>query len=153
MNRLWVAIGRIGGYVTWIPVWLVIRFTTRTRVIVVCGDEVLVLQGWLSTGKWAFPGGGMHRNEQPSSAAARELKEETGIVVKNTELRPLGMMKQIKGQAHNFHGFYVELPAKPRLQLQKIEITQAKWYVLNSLQNLPSEQHVQMLLDAWQKQR
>lgn len=154
MNAIWKMIGRIGGYTLWIPVWIVIRFTTRTRVLVVCDDEALVIKGWLDTGRnWSFPGGGKHRRESPDQAVERELYEETGIVVENTKLVPLGMMRQTTGHNHKFFGFVLRLPKKPLLNLQKAEVSEAKWVKLDSLPKLPTAQHIQLVLEAWQKQR
>lgn len=154
MSAIWRMIGRIGGYALWIPVWVVIRFTTRTRVLVLCDDEVLVIKGWLDTGRhWSFPGGGKHRQESPDQAAVREVCEETGIVVEKTRLVPLGMMRQTAGHNHKFFGFALVLPKKPSLHLQKAEVAEAMWVKLDSLQKLSTEQHVQLVLEAWQKQR
>jgi len=153
MNRLWILIGQSLGYGLWIPIWLAIRFTTRTRVLVIHGDEVLVLRGWLSTGAWGLPGGGQHRGEEPAQAAARELQEETGISVRHSDLKPLGQFRQTKGHAHKFSGFVLAVKAKPRVQLQKSEITGFTWVRPADLNKMRTEQHVGLLLDAWQKQR
>ncbi len=153
MKTVWRILGLVFGYLTWPLVWLVIRFTTRTRVLVVCGQDVLLLQPWLSVGSWIFPGGGRHRNEPPVQAALRELQEETGIIASSTDLRQLGKMKQTKGLAHAFYGFTLQLPEKPHLKLQAVEILDARWAPVTDLSNIRTQQHVALLLDAWQKQR
>jgi 8-oxo-dGTP pyrophosphatase MutT (NUDIX family) len=49
-------------------------------------DRVLLFQGWdpqyADRGQWWFtPGGGLEAGETPAQGAARELQEETGLVV------------------------------------------------------------------------
>lgn len=47
------------------------------------GDRILWMRRGIApaAGKWAMPGGFMENDETPEAAAARELKEETGVVV------------------------------------------------------------------------
>ena len=47
------------------------------------GDRILWIRRGIApaAGKWAMPGGFMENDETPETAAARELQEETGIVV------------------------------------------------------------------------
>jgi len=41
----------------------------------------LVLSGWLNTGEWGLPGGGLHKNEPTVDGLLREVREETGLDV------------------------------------------------------------------------
>ena len=64
--------------------------TRRVRVLVL--DEknrVVLLRGWLGFQKWTLPGGGCKSGESDQEAAARELREETGIKVAPGDLKPL----------------------------------------------------------------
>ncbi len=54
-------------------------------------NEVLLAQrpkGKRLAGKWEFPGGKVEDGESPEEALARELKEELGITVAESDLEP-----------------------------------------------------------------
>jgi ADP-ribose pyrophosphatase YjhB (NUDIX family) len=54
-------------------------------IVVTKGDEVLLIKR-KDTGQWALPGGFVTKGEPFIHAAARELHEETGLVVNNLGL-------------------------------------------------------------------
>jgi len=49
-------------------------------------DEQILLVRERSDGKWTLPGGWIDVNESPSESIAKEVKEESGFVVKATKL-------------------------------------------------------------------
>ncbi len=55
-------------------------------VLIVVGDKVLAVNRPDSTTEFCLPGGKLEHNEQFRTAAARELQEETGIVIYEHEL-------------------------------------------------------------------
>jgi 8-oxo-dGTP diphosphatase len=57
-----------------------------TSAIVVRDGLVLMgrRRGGVGSGEWAFPGGAVEPGEAPQTAAARELREETGLVATAT---------------------------------------------------------------------
>jgi 8-oxo-dGTP pyrophosphatase MutT (NUDIX family) len=68
------------------------RRAARVLLVDAC-DRVLLLHGCdpadAGAGQWWFtPGGGLDPGESPAQAAARELAEETGLVVDPDELGP-----------------------------------------------------------------
>lgn len=63
-----------------------------TAVFVRWGQNVLLgrRKGSHGAGAWAPPGGHLDAGETVFEAGARELLEETGLVVKPSDLRPIG---------------------------------------------------------------
>ena len=126
----------IGTGLFWLlwPVWVVyFRFSgSRSRVLVVVGDEVLVVNGWLSTKDYDLPGGGNKKHETSAASAVRELQEETGIVATESNLTILGRHKHSKyAFRYTADYFVLKLPEKPELKLKKLEIFTARWIKLN----------------------
>jgi 8-oxo-dGTP pyrophosphatase MutT (NUDIX family) len=73
------------------------KFTGRPRVRVLVTNEhgeVLLLRGYVGHRFWSFPGGGVGRHESLTAAARRELHEETGILVDETELEFIRTLKR-----------------------------------------------------------
>ncbi len=148
MRKLWIFLGRIAGYISWPLVWIVIRQTTRTRILLNSGDKILVTKGWLSTGKWSLPGGGMHRGEKPADAVLRELREETNIELKETQLKYQGTKKQNKGLPFSYHLFLASAPKELDVKKQRFEIVDVQWLDRQELLNKSVEQHVREAVQA-----
>ncbi|MHA6510952.1 NUDIX hydrolase [Tessaracoccus sp. Z1128] len=72
------------------------------RVIVLAGDDVLLLgdtdPGVPGSRFWQAPGGGVEPRERVRSAAARELEEETGLIVDEGQLvGPVAVRRLFRG--------------------------------------------------------
>jgi len=116
-------------WLTWPGLWWYLRSSQRTRVLVVCGPQVLLVKTWLGDGKWSLPGGGLHRHEDPRRGARRELLEETALDV------PMDRMKLIDRRNANNHGlvfsydlFVIEVAVALPLKRQPREIAALGWY-------------------------
>lgn len=152
MRMLWVFTGRIAYWLSWPLLFVYLQRSERTRVLVACDDEVLLVRGWLGNGRWGLPGGGLHRNELPLAGAMRELREETGIEVSAADLQFLFSRNSVRrhGLSFRIHAYALVLANKPRLSKQKLEITHAKWLAKNELsEHLKTEEEVQTVLEAF----
>lgn len=106
------------------------RFRPRVRVEVCCGEEVLLVKGWLSDQTWSLPGGGVNPGERPSSAAVREVSEETGIVITRDQLRYVGKVEASWPLKCDLIIYSVEVGSKEMPQLEfirKLEIIDRCW--------------------------
>jgi 8-oxo-dGTP diphosphatase len=54
---------------------------TEVRVVLMRGNDVLLVRPRFAPGVWTLPGGGVQKNESPEQAAIREVNEETGLHV------------------------------------------------------------------------
>lgn len=73
---------------------------------------------------WTLPGGGVHTRETPEDAAARELREETGIRVDAADLRQVGVLTNaLEGKSDYIVMFTVALPQRveptPGLEIER----------------------------------
>jgi 8-oxo-dGTP pyrophosphatase MutT (NUDIX family) len=91
---------RVGGMIGWVT-----DMTTRRQTVHEYGERIggtaalavgaaaavldgerLLLTRRSDNGEWCMPGGGMDAGERPAETAEREVLEETGLVVRVTEL-------------------------------------------------------------------
>ncbi|MEV7925236.1 MULTISPECIES: NUDIX hydrolase [unclassified Kitasatospora] len=66
------------------------------------GGDVLLLKASYRA-QWQFPGGGMDPGEGPAECAARELREETGLVAGELRLLVVEWRDPIPGQGEHAH--------------------------------------------------
>lgn len=128
MKSLWLKLGVLVFWLSWPALWLYLRFTTRTRLLLVSQGKILVVRGWMSAGKWQLPGGGLHAGENPEDGVRREVKEETGLDLKGVPLRILSR-EMYRGNGLRFTCQYyaaqLEHTEKPRIK--GLEIADATW--------------------------
>lgn len=68
------------------------------RAFILRGDKVLLLREDADEGRWTLPGGWADVNESPSESVVREVREESGYVVK--PIRLLAVLDRER-QGHN----------------------------------------------------
>jgi ADP-ribose pyrophosphatase YjhB (NUDIX family) len=130
-----------------------VQLRKRTRVLVVSGDEVIVVRGWLSNGKWSLPGGGLKRKEDHKVGVLRELLEEVGVSLPKEKLNYIGRAKQKKGLRFTYFRYVSQTTDKPKLKRQKGEIIATKWAKLEELNHTNAEDHVLQTIAAWRAKR
>jgi len=128
---------------------IIISGSTRTRAVIICQEEVLLIRGWLGSQRWSLPGGGLKKGEKPERGMTRELHEELGVVISQDQLKHLKISKQEQNEAsYTAMIFSLQLPQKPVLKIRKTEIIETKWFQVSELpENLNPV--VKEALGAW----
>lgn len=120
-----------------------IHNSRRSRLIIIVDGEILLIKTGFGTQKWSLPGGGMHKGEDQYHAAARELREETDVVIDPGELGLAGearLPKNKKWPVANIHFFERRLAEKPKIKIVRpIEILDIQWFPLSALPDERSE--------------
>ena len=150
MIKIWNLAGRIIYYIFFPLISLVIRFTTRTRVILEFEGKILVVKGWLGDNKWFLPGGGLHKHESPEKGALRELYEETSIKIVESDLKKIGQGIYDEGDTkYRYYLYYVRLNEKPKVKKQQLEIIDTKWIKPEEISVSNSSKELISLLEIW----
>lgn len=133
MKRLVLWCGSILFWLSWPALWLYLRRGTRTRLLLVVDTEFLALRGWLGGFQYGMPGGGVHKREAPSAALLREVREETGVELDESQLRHAFKADYRRYGLHFTYDCYaVVLADKPTIRPQRKEIAEYAWLPLDT---------------------
>jgi ADP-ribose pyrophosphatase YjhB (NUDIX family) len=121
-------------------------FTASVAAIVVNEKaEVLLLNHVLRTDlSWGIPGGFMNAAEQPEDALKREIREETGLELKNIKL--------IRLRTTNTH-IEILFCAEPvgTARVQSLEINELGWFKISEMpekMSLAQKQTIEKVLNS-----
>lgn len=118
--------------------FVVMNNSSRTRVAVRFGEELLLVRPRLNFGYWVLPGGGIKKSETPAVSAVREAREETGIEIPEKDLEFLSEQKvRSRGIAAKIYFFKADIKSKPELSLERYEIAEARWVTAKNIKKLP----------------
>ncbi|MDE1194336.1 NUDIX hydrolase [Pseudomonas sp. Bc-h] len=99
----------------------------KERATVICRRDNEILYVRKTKARWTLPGGKVEANESPAQAAARELREETGLI-----LADLSYVTRFEGGEVLHHVFEVSVTfmATPS---PKNEIADCRWFTAKEL--------------------
>ncbi len=127
INKVFRFIGTLLYWASWPVLTTFINGSRRTRLLLSSGDQVLVVQGWLSDGRWGLPGGGIKKGEDPLVGVVRETKEETNLVIDPKIIRFIGEQPiRQNGFHYECHYFAAKL-ATPEQTKAHSEVMRTKW--------------------------
>lgn len=109
------------------------RGSKRTRIAIIHGKSILLVQDRISDGDWKLPGGGMKKNETPKACASREIKEELDITVGEADFVYLKTMLPSKDWPFTSEIIKTTLQEKPITKLSKTELSRSKWFQLTDI--------------------
>jgi 8-oxo-dGTP pyrophosphatase MutT (NUDIX family) len=113
--------------------WLVRPHTKGVRGIIITGSEVLLVRHTYQSG-WYFPGGGIKKSENPSTALGREIIEECGFSLGGSKVTLLGeYTSNIEYKVDTIQVFVCLYDKKPVANTRSYEIEHAEWFPLTQL--------------------
>ena len=152
--KLLNAVGRILYVIGWPGLFVLLFFSRRSRVLIVCKNEILLVKNWLGDGRWHTPGGGIHRSETPEQGAVRELSEEIGINFEDSDLHEL-FQKRVRSRhwfRYHCYAYVIEVTKKPPVSVDKREVLTASWHTITSVKDGKVGGPVlHAMLDAWEQ--
>ncbi|MCA9313535.1 NUDIX hydrolase [Candidatus Nomurabacteria bacterium] len=109
----------------------------RVRVVVLCNKKILLVRSHFGRQSWCLPGGGVERGENPMSAAVRELYEEVGIKVQESDLVCIGQLRlPEKNTWPRYDATFYKINLREQLSpnvKQWYEIIEAQWFDIDCL--------------------
>jgi len=113
-----------------------------TDIFVVYHDEILMMRRSLAKkafpGYWVIPGGHIESSEDPAFCAVRELREETGIEIKTSDLHLtyIAMHRHLdRMEDYHIFAFKINLTQKPD-ELKQTEEGELRWLKISEIDQL-----------------
>lgn len=104
-------------------------------------DKILLVkrQPFKSQGnKWGVPAGKLEKDEDPTRAVIRELKEEVGLTLTVETLQEMGtLFIRLPTQDYIYHMYFTQFSSLPEVVLDLSENQEARWTTLKSALKLP----------------
>jgi len=115
----------------------------KERATVICRRNNEILYVRKAKARWTLPGGKIEANESPAQAAARELREETGLIFQD-----LSYVTRFEGGEVLHHVFEVSVTfmATPA---PKNEIADCKWFTAKELGDLKVNPSAKSIVKAF----
>lgn len=154
MNYFRTLFGLLLFWASWPALFVYLRGSLRTRVIIQVGNDILMLRGWHDGNNWSLPGGGVHKSETSAVSAVREVLEETGIVLEESELIDLGTdVFSQRGLSFKIQRYGYRLSERPKTQKQHLEVIALAWLSLDDISEDMVDEATWRHLQAWKQQR
>ena len=124
---------------------------TADCIVMTRDNQVLLIQrkNEPCLGQWAFPGGFMNIDEPAEAAAVRELQEETGITLSETDIFQVGAYTAVDRDPRErviTIAYLAEIDAPVPVKGSD-DAARAQWFPLDALPPLAFD-HAEILLDA-----
>jgi len=115
-------------------------------VLIKHDDKILLVRNWFGSGKWSFPGGGVHKNEDSKVGACREVFEEIGLKIAPDDIKFIksGFTRYIFS-GKKFVVFESTLKKKPEIKLDS-ELNGFVWVGSAIVKNYPVTDEVEVAL-------
>lgn len=114
------------------PLRRFLRSGHGVKIIILNKNRILLIKNSYRDG-WTLPGGGVKRGETPVQTAAREVKEEVGLIVRN--LKKIGSIVLDSENSGNVSVYGCEIGSES-FKIDNLEVEQADWVDIRKLSSL-----------------
>jgi 8-oxo-dGTP pyrophosphatase MutT (NUDIX family) len=154
VNLVRTFLGKLIFWASWPALYIYLRDSQRSRVVIEADGNFLMLRGWHDGSRWSLPGGGVHKNEHAAASAVREVREETGIQLKENDLVNLGPDKYAeRGLNFDIHRYGCRLIQKPETKKQYLEVIDLRWISSDELTEQKVDKATWRHIQTWKQHR
>ena len=112
--------------------WFLFRPNIKgVKCVIGYNDTILMVRHNYGKRRWTLPGGRIEKNETPSDAVRREVKEEVGIIV--SEVRRLGEFLSTLEYRRDYIYCFCATTNHKDIKIDPNEIYEASWFPINKI--------------------